>query len=156
MPRTRCSRASISTSVSAAALGRCRLAVGGRVVLGLLSGLVRLGSLRPRRLRWLVRCLRGLVSCLLGLRVGLLGLVHGLLGLRVGLLGLVRRLRGLVRLLGLVRRLRWLVRLLGLLSPVRLLSFLCLVGPGPARPFALAAGLRVSRLRVVGLGVGRL
>src|SRR5215475_13645106 len=133
MPRTRCSRASISTSVSAAALGRCRLTLGGWVVLGLLRGLVRLGSLRPRRLRRLVRCLRGLVSCLLGLRVGLLGLVrgllglpvgllglvHGLLGLRVGLLGLVHGLLGLrVGLLGLVRRLRWLVRLLGLLSPV--------------------------------------
>src|SRR5215831_18960594 len=102
MPRTRWSRASMSISVSGAALGRCLFALACRAVLRLvrlggivgLRSLVCLGGLSPRGLRGLL--------CLVGRLLGLLSLVGRLLGL----LSLVGRL---LSLLG---------RLLSLLSPV--------------------------------------
>src|SRR6266567_4221286 len=114
MPRTRCSRASTSTLVSAARLGLGRVGVGGlltslsrrgggraslasgrrRVVLGaLVLGWLGLRGVRLGRLRWLAR-LVGLLSLVgAGLGAGLVGLSlvgAGLVGLSLVGLGLVR------------------------------------------------------------------
>src|SRR5215831_2308015 len=98
MPRTRWSRASMSISVSGAALGRCLLALACRAVLRLvrlggivgLRSLVCLGGLSPRGLRGLVGRLLGLLS--------LVGRLLSLLGRLLSLLSPVGRLLGLVGL----------------------------------------------------------
>src|SRR5215471_2301884 len=103
MPRTRWSRASMSISVSGAALGRCLLALACRAVLRLvrlggivgLRSLVCLGGLSPRGLRGLVGRLLGLL-CLVGRLLGLLSLVGRLLSLVGRLLSLLGRLLSLL------------------------------------------------------------
>src|SRR6266566_2429925 len=132
MPRTRCSRASMSTSVSAARFGRGRrgVAIGGSVVLRRL----RLGACRLAVVR-LGRLSTGRLACVGLGSIGLGSIGLGSVGLGSVGLGVCLRAAGLGGA--------------GPGGPGRLLGPLSLLGLGLACLVALA----VTGLAIAGLGV---